>query len=101
MSVLTSIRTMAKRLRGAPEFPPDFDAAAIALYRRVQPYTMTSKERVFALRESVDYVVRHRIPGAFVECGVWKGGSTMAMALRLLELGAADRELHLFDTFEG
>lgn len=84
----------------APEFPPDFDEASIALYRAVQPYTMTSKERVIALRQSVEYIVRCAIPGDIVECGVWKGGSMMAVALSLKEFGAA-RRLHLFDTYEG
>jgi O-methyltransferase len=83
-----------------PEFPPDFDDASIALCRAVQPYTMTSKERVFALRQSVEYIVRAGIPGDIVECGVWKGGSMMAVALSLKELGQT-RRLHLFDTFEG
>jgi hypothetical protein len=82
------------------EFPPDFDEATIALCRYVQGFTMTSKVRVYALRSSVQYVVRHDIPGAIVECGVWKGGSMMAVARTLLEEGAR-RELYLFDTFEG
>jgi O-methyltransferase len=83
-----------------PEFPPDFDADAIALYRFVQPFTMTSKERVFALSRSVEYVVRSGIAGAIVECGVWKGGSMMAVA-RTLGAHNAKRKLYLFDTFEG
>ena len=36
-----------------------------------------------------------------VECGVWKGGSTMAMALKLNRLGVEDRKIYLYDTFEG
>lgn len=82
-------------------FPPDFDHATMALFRDVEPYTMTSMERVFALRRSVEYIVRHDVPGAFVECGVWKGGSAMAMAKTLIEVGNPDRMLYLFDTFEG
>jgi O-methyltransferase len=85
----------------AGAFPPDFDESTIALWRQVQPYTMTTRERVFALRRSVEYIVANDIPGAFVECGVWKGGSSMAMARTLLELGRFDRTLYLFDTFEG
>jgi O-methyltransferase len=85
----------------AAGFPPDFDEQTIALFREVQPYTMTSKERVLALQQSVEYVVRNEIPGAFVECGVWKGGSAMAMARTLRMLGAADRTLYLYDTFTG
>lgn len=62
---------------------------------------MTSPERVFALRSAVRYIVQNGIPGDIVECGVWKGGSMMAVARTLLELGDRTRVLHLFDTFEG
>jgi hypothetical protein len=66
----------------------------------VAPFTMTSPERIAALVESVRYVSRHAIPGAIVECGVWRGGSMMAVALTLLELEEW-RDLYLFDTFDG
>jgi len=82
------------------EAAPDFTAADRALMARVRPYTMTSIERVVGLAESLRYVSRAKIPGAIVECGVWKGGSMMAIALTLLELGDI-RDLYLFDTFEG
>jgi hypothetical protein len=49
----------------------------------------------------VRYVVRHQIPGDIVECGVWRGGSMMAVAKTLIEMGDTDRHLHLYDTFEG
>jgi O-methyltransferase len=80
-------------------YPPDFDEAAIALCERVRPYTLTSPERIVALRDTVRYLVRAGIPGAFVECGVWRGGSMMVVALTLLEEGTTDRDLYLFDTF--
>jgi O-methyltransferase len=51
--------------------------------------------------DAVKYVVSNKVPGAFVECGVWRGGSMMAAALTLIELGDTSRELFLFDTFEG
>jgi O-methyltransferase len=68
---------------------------------RVRPYTMTSTARLAALCDAMSHVVRHQIPGAFVECGVWKGGSSMAAALRLIQLNQVSRDFHLFDTFEG
>lgn len=71
------------------------------ILERVSPLTMTSWERLWALLEAVRYVEEARLPGAFVECGVWRGGSVMAMALRLQSLGKADRDLWLYDTFEG
>lgn len=79
----------------------DFAESDIETCERVRPYTLTSVERVFALVRAVEYVVHSSVPGAFVECGVWKGGSMMAAALTLLRLGVRDRELYLFDTFEG
>src|SRR4051812_26047229 len=62
---------------------------------------MTSDERLNAVVEAVRYVERRQLPGDIVECGVWRGGSTMAMALELLRLGSRSRSLHLFDTFDG
>jgi O-methyltransferase len=79
----------------------DLDASVASTVRRVAPYTMTSVERVSALCDAVRYVVDAKIPGDIVECGVWKGGSMMAVALTLLELGEGTRKLHMFDTFEG
>ena len=82
-------------------FPLDFEQADIELCTRVAPYTMTPPARVYALSRAVEHVARHGLPGALVECGVWRGGSMMAVALTLLRLGITDRELYLFDTFSG
>ena len=67
----------------------------------VQDFTMTSLERRFHLLQSVRHIVRHRIPGDVVECGVWRGGSMMLVAQTLLKLGDVSRNLYLYDTFEG
>lgn len=80
--------------------PPDFDPLTAAVVRDVMPFTMTSPERIAALRQAVLHVCRHGIAGAIVECGVWRGGSMMAVARTLLEIGA-HRDLVLFDTFAG
>ena len=68
---------------------------------QVRPFTMTSSERIWALLESVRYATAQGIPGSVVECGVWRGGSMMAVALQLKALEATDRELWLYDTFTG
>jgi hypothetical protein len=62
---------------------------------------MTGPARLQATIEAVGYCVRRDIPGAFAECGVWRGGSVLAMILMLQELGRDDRDIYLFDTFEG
>ena len=81
--------------------PPDFETIHENIIAKVRPYTMTSPERLYGLIESVQYVVKNQIPGALVECGVWKGGSMMTIAETLLALGINDRDLYLYDTFEG
>lgn len=45
-------------------------------------------------------LVRQQVPGAFVECGVWRGGSAGVMGLALKSM-SDNRQLHLFDSFEG
>ena len=61
---------------------------------------MTSVERMYALHEGLRYVTAAEIPGDVVECGVWRGGSSMLAALTLAELGV-NRRLWMYDTFEG
>ena len=82
-------------------YPSDFSEENIEICDIVKRFTMTSPERVNALISAVQYVVKNKIDGAMVECGVWKGGSAMAMALTLKKLGDESRELYLFDTFSG
>jgi hypothetical protein len=81
--------------------PEDLDPAIARTIQRVAPYTLTSPERIAALCQAVTYVAQHHIPGAIVECGVWRGGSMMAVAETLVRLGHRDRDLYLFDTFDG
>src|SRR5688572_15585786 len=88
-------------LPALPVLPADIDAGAVATIRHVQPYTMTSPERLYALIQAVRYVSATAIPGDIVECGVWRGGSMMAAALTLIQCKDVARELFLFDTFDG
>ncbi|MFJ4877804.1 TylF/MycF/NovP-related O-methyltransferase [Streptomyces sp. NPDC088745] len=83
------------------ELPADYDDGAKEIIRAVKPYSMTSPERLNAFILATRHVVKHDIPGAIVECGVWRGGSMQACAKTLLAEGVEDRELYLFDTFEG
>jgi O-methyltransferase len=101
-----SIRKRAARWiwpHGNPQkqFPADMDKDFKPLYELCGFATLTSTERLYALYKSVEYIVRHKIPGDFVECGVWRGGSVMMMALALQHFGDTTRKLCCFDTFEG
>jgi O-methyltransferase len=72
-----------------------------AIVERALPFTMTGVQRLQALVDAVRHCEQQRLPGAFAECGVWRGGSVLAMILTLQELGADDRDIYLYDTFEG
>jgi hypothetical protein len=75
--------------------------ADLEIIKSVFPFTMTSKERIWALINAVGYTLRANLPGDYVECGVWRGGSSMAMALKLLQQGMTNRPIWLYDTFCG
>lgn len=77
------------------------DPAFPAIYEKCKPYTMTSVERMYTLYKSIEYIIQQNIPGNLVECGVWKGGSSMLIAHTLLHFGDTSRIIYLYDTFEG
>lgn len=79
----------------------DVSPALMAQIQRCKPYTMTSVERLLVLDEAADYITRQGVVGDIVECGVWRGGSSMMMALSLKQRGDQSRELYLYDTYEG
>ena len=83
------------------KFPPDVDEDFKQIYNQCQPYTMTSMERMLSLYDAIQYVVKNNIKGDFVECGVWKGGSSMLSALTFLKMNNINRSLFLYDTFSG
>ena len=64
------------------------------------PFTMTQPRRGRVLWDLCRDALRREVPGCFVECGVWKGGSAAIMGLALRAAGES-RALHLFDSFEG
>jgi len=92
-----SARWLLSTRRALRLLHPDLDQPTLDMLGRVLPYTMTSPARIVAVCSAVKYVEANNIPGAFVECGVWKGGSSMAAALTF----NTPRPLFLFDTFEG
>ncbi len=84
--------------RPAPFLP---DNGFREAYERCRPNSMTSTERMYSLYESIEYLTKNNIPGDIVECGVWRGGSSMLAALALLTFKSTERRIYLYDTFEG
>lgn len=85
----------------AIRLPVEATTADAELIASLRPFTMTSPERIWSLMNAVRYLQNQKVPGDFVECGVWRGGSVMAMAKTLLQMGESNRDLWLYDTFEG
>jgi O-methyltransferase len=99
-----TIRRIASRVIGSEEAKILESASpedrAIAL--RWSPFTLASPERVLASIDAARYVCRGKVPGAIVECGVWRGGCSGAMLDVITEEGQGQtRVAFLYDTFEG
>ena len=110
MAIRRVARGVRRRVRGpAREVPPTgsiekelapLEAVDRRIVERALPYTMTGVPRLAALVGAVRYCVRRGVPGALAECGVWRGGSVLAMALTLVSLidGHVDAHVHSFET---
>jgi hypothetical protein len=83
------------------ELPGDLDADFVPLYKQCRPFTMTSAERLFAVYKAMQYLAAAEVPGDVVECGVWRGGSSMMAVLSAAAAGDTCRRAFLYDTFEG
>jgi hypothetical protein len=94
-------------VRYPPVVPSEMDSVADLteqeknIISTARPFTMTSVDRMAALINAVAHLTENGIPGDIAECGVWRGGSMMAVALALLARGDRSRSLYLYDTFEG
>ncbi|MDZ4711518.1 MAG: TylF/MycF/NovP-related O-methyltransferase [bacterium] len=80
---------------------PDLDEEFVELKKKCIPHTMTTVDSLFYTYRSTKYIIENNIPGDFIECGVWKGGNTMMVALTLMKMKTTDRKIYLYDTFEG
>jgi len=67
---------------------------------KVKGYTAVFVPRLVALYKLSDEVNRLSLPGDFVECGVYNGGSAAIMA-SFCEKTEPKRNIWLFDSFEG
>ena len=77
----------------------DFSDREKSVYRR--SISVSSAEAVVSLIRAVEYLVHRPVPGAFVECGVYKGGNIEVMISALQHLKVDDRDIYLYDTFAG
>jgi len=89
------------KIRYRGDIPYDMDEGFKEIFYKARPFTQTGVANTYALYSSVKYVLKHKIPGDIVECGVWKGGRLMIVAYTLLAHGETGRHLWLYDTYAG
>lgn len=78
----------------------DLEREALECIGVVRKHTMVSEAALVSLFEQAVFCERQGVPGGFVECGVWKGGSAALMALVNMKHGPSRRIIHLFDAFQ-
>lgn len=87
----------------APKIDPvEFGPADIRVLNYVieNRLTMASRERVIATIKACKHAVEAGVPGDFVECGVWRGGNSIAAKLTFEHYGS-DKKVWSLDTFAG
>lgn len=70
------------------------------MIRKISEYTMLSYTSLYNAYKHVRRVVSQEVPGAIVEMGCWNGGCGALMAKALKDAGV-ERDVWLFDSFEG
>lgn len=66
-----------------------------------QSHSMIGNQRMINLWQICEDVIVKRVPGDFIETGVWRGGACIFMRAILKTYGVEDRVVWLADSFEG
>lgn len=77
-----------------------FNFGKLLLFLKLYSYTMAGYKRLSNAYELAREAEKKQLQGAFVECGVWKGGAAGAMGY-VAEKEGKNRQIWLFDSFEG
>lgn len=88
------------RLDRQPQAPTSIDHGdAQEAIHRARRFSMVSEAGLLSLWDQVRFCEATGLPGALVECGVWKGGACALMAMANFRYGERRRNIHLFDAF--
>ena len=97
------LATMAKLVRAASRSRGPLGVhALIRIQRAVRSYTMVPYTGLFFTIQRAAEAALTRPGGAIVECGVWRGGASFAMALaQRYAVGRVVCPVHMLDSFQG
>ncbi|MBL4589768.1 MAG: class I SAM-dependent methyltransferase [Alphaproteobacteria bacterium] len=89
------------RPRGQENLPTAIPDQFKTLYKKYHAFSMVKWPGLYTAFNAVDHITKHKVDGAIVECGVWKGGCTAIMAEHLAGQDDIFRDFYLYDTYEG
>lgn len=84
--------------KGIPLFVSD---DFVRCYMPYHALTLVTWDACHTLYNAILHVIRNRVDGDIVECGVFKGGVSAFMAKVLVDQSSTHRKLYLCDTYEG
>ena len=82
------------------DFPVEATKEEKEIIKLSDKYSMTGSIRMWVLLQAVKKVIKNKIEGDIVECGVWKGGN-LILCQKYLNLQNVNIKIHGFDNFEG
>ncbi len=90
------------RINSKIRYPVEFTKRDIEIFNYVyeRNLTMIGKQRMFSNILIAKWITQNELEGDFVECGVWRGGSTLLVKMIFEEYGN-NSKVWLFDTFKG
>ena len=65
------------------------------IHSLISPYTMTSIYNQYSLFQAINYVIDKDIEGDIIECGVWKGGSSLLIAKVLADSDKTEKNIFI------
>lgn len=100
--VLRPRRPVPSALTSPPGLPVELDAEDRRVFAEVvgRQLSMCSHNNLVTTLFACRHVVSAGIRGAFVECGVWRGGNAV-LAASVFGRPGQERRVYLFDTFAG
>lgn len=64
-------------------------------------HSMIGRARMENVRSLIEIILREKVPGDFIETGVWRGGTCIFMRGMLRSYGVRNRRVWLADSFQG
>ena len=97
-----SLLKIYKKIKFIKEIPlKDFlNPRKLNLFRKIYPYTMVDSKRLSNIYDLAELIEKNKLKGAFLECGVWKGGCAAIMGF-VAKRAKSNRKIWLFDSFKG